>query len=281
MTATSIRALLQSAKTRLQPTSETPALDAEVLLTQVLEKPRSYLFAWPEKNLSAMQVQIFQELLERRCQGEPIAYISGRREFWSLELEVNGDTLIPRPETELLVELALERIPSIKPARVADLGTGSGAIALAIASERPQTQIMATDISAAALAIAHRNSQRHNITNVEFCQGDWGLALAGQSFDVIVSNPPYIAADSCYLHQGDVRFEPYQALVAEKQGLSALDTIIAQAVTLLKPQGWLLLEHGYDQGETINTLLRHKGYTEVNNFLDMNGLSRVSMGKKL
>ena len=271
---------LQNAQVRLAAVSTSPSLDAEVLLAEVLGKLRSYLYAWPEQPLAAEQVQRFAELLNRRLASEPVAYIIGRREFWSLELTVTPATLIPRPETELLVELALERIPPDGVIRLADLGTGSGAIALAIARERPRVQIIATDNSATALTVARLNARRLGIRNVEFRQGDWCAALEGEPFGLIVCNPPYVAMTDPHLQQGDLRFEPPAALVAGPDGLDAIRSITARAMGYLQPGGWLLLEHGYDQGEQVLTLLHARGFTEVVDYRDATGIDRVGRGRR-
>lgn len=264
---------------QLADVSDTPRLDAEVLLAAALDQSRSHLFAWPERLLKPEQSARFAAWLERRRVGEPVAYILGQREFWSLELAVTPNTLIPRPETELLVELALAQIPENRPITVADLGTGSGAIALALAVERPQARIIATDRSSAALTIARRNAQRLGISNVEFCTGDWCKALIKRNFDLIVSNPPYIAAtDPCW-QQGGLRFEPSSALLAGDDGLDALRLIILQTPECLKPGGWLLLEHGYDQGAAVLNLLRARGFVAVRDHCDAAGLSRACCGQ--
>lgn len=229
-----VAGLLKNAAARLQSVSESPALDAEILLAEVLGKPRSYLYAWPQQKLEDELLTTFETLLQRRIDGEPIAYITGHREFWSLDLIVGPATLIPRPETELLVELALQHIPLTRTAIVADLGTGSGAIALAMARERPNILVIASDISAAALAIARSNAQRLATDNIDFIQSSWCRALAADTFDVIVANPPYVGTTSPYLAQGDVRFEPLLALSAGSDGLSELRIIIEQAVIHLK-----------------------------------------------
>ncbi|MFO1371960.1 MAG: peptide chain release factor N(5)-glutamine methyltransferase [Candidatus Competibacteraceae bacterium] len=280
MSVATLRDLLHNAVRQLTTISDTPRLDAEVLLAAALDRPRSYLRAWPEQILEPEQAARFAVWLERRLAGEPVAYILGRREFWSLELEVGPDTLIPRPETELLVELALARSPAHQRLTVADLGTGSGAIALALALERPQMRVVATDRSPAALTVARRNAQRLGIANVEFREGDWCAPLAGESFDLIVSNPPYVAAVDPHWRQGELRFEPFSALVAGDDGLEALRLIIAQAPAHLKPDGWLLLEHGYDQGEAVPALLRERGFVEVSDHRDGAGLSRASCGRR-
>ena len=279
MSVATLRDLLHNAVQRLAEISDTPRLDAEVLLAAALTHPRSYLHAWPERTLESAQAARFAVWLQRRLSGEPIAYILGRREFWSLELEVTPDTLIPRPETELLVELALARLPAHQRLAVADLGTGSGAIALALALERPQTRIVAIDCSPAALAVARRNAQRLGIAHVEFREGDWYAPLASERFDLMVSNPPYVAAADPYWQRTELRFEPQAALVAGTDGLDTLRVIVAQAPAYLKPDGWLLLEHGYDQGEAVPALLRERGFIEVSDYRDVAGLSRASCGR--
>ena len=280
MNAITLRQLLVDAAGQLTEVSESPRLDAEVLLAAALGRPRSHLHAWPERMLEPEQADLFSAWLDRRRAGEPVAYLLGRREFWSLELEVTPDTLIPRPETELLVELALERLPANRPVKVADLGTGSGAIALALALERPLACIVATDQSPAALAVARRNAQRLNlITQVAFRQGDWCGPLAGERFELIVTNPPYVAATDCRWQAGELRFEPPAALISGADGLDALRRIIAAAPDSLQPGGWLLLEHGYDQGEAVPALLRKRGFVEINDDQDAAGLSRSSCGR--
>src|SRR6185312_15239860 len=221
----------------------------------------------------------FEALVARRAAGEPVAYLTGRRGFWTLELEVTPATLIPRPETELLVELALERLPRDMACRVADLGTGSGAIALAIASERPQAQVVATDASADALAVARRNAQRQGFGNVRFVQGDWLAPLAGERFALIVSNPPYIEAADPHLARGDLRYEPAAALASGADGLDDIRRIIADAPAHLEAGGWLLFEHGWNQGDAARALLREAGYAQVFTAQDLEARDRVSGGK--
>lgn len=278
MTPHCIAALLEAARIRLLAISDTPTLDAEVLLAYSLSKPRSHLRAWPERIPSIEQAHDFAELLGRRLKGHPVAHIVGRREFWSLDLQVTPATLIPRPETELLVELALARLPADQAPQVADLGTGSGAIALAIARERPRIRVVATDYSAEALEVAEQNARRLGITNVEFRQGDWWEPLGEERFALIVSNPPYLADTDIHLSQGDLRFEPHSALAAGQHGLDAIRTIIAQAGQHLKPGGWLLLEHGFDQGKSVPALLRDHGFGAIESHRDLAGLDRVSGG---
>ena len=275
----SLREVLAHASQQLTAISASPRLDAEILLAAALARPRSYLHTWPEVVPDSAVLTRFQAGLARRVTGEPLAYILGRREFWSLELVVTPDTLIPRPETELLVELALARLPTDQPVAVADLGTGSGAIALALAHERPLVRIVATDCSQAALAVARRNAERLGIGTVEFRLGDWCAALGTDRFQLIAANPPYIAADSPLPCDAALRFEPPLALVSGSDGLEALRAIIAQAPHHLVTGGWLLLEHGADQGAAVTTLLRQRGLMRVEDQPDGAGLSRVSLGQ--
>lgn len=271
-----IKELLAEATALLD--SDSPRLDAEVLLADVLQQPRSHLLAWPEKRLTAAQHAAFRQLLERRRNGEPVAYLTGEREFWSLPLEVTTDTLIPRPETETLVALALERIPADTPQLVVDLGTGSGAIALAIASERPRCTIIATERNPAALAVAEENARRLGITTVSFRSGHWCEPLGDLQADLIVSNPPYIAAADPHLSQGDVQHEPRSALAAGPDGMDDLTAIATCASRHLKPGGWLLMEHGFDQGESTRQLLEDQGFSQVLDYKDNASLARVISG---
>lgn len=274
----SIRSLLAQASRDLD--TESARLDAEVLLAACLGKPRSYLLTWPERGIEPRALECFERLLERRAHGEPVAHLTGEREFWSLALDVTPDTLIPRPETETLVELALEKLPPETPQRVADLGTGSGAIALAIASERPHCEIIATEISEQALAVARRNAQRLGLDNVRFSAGNWCAALPAGDFDIILSNPPYVVERDPHLSRGDVRFEPRQALVAGPEGMDALRLIASCAPGHLRPGGWLLVEHGYDQGAKVRQLLQAGGYDDVRTHNDSAGLERVTAGRR-
>lgn len=253
-------------------------LDAELLLLYVVQKPRSWLFTHVDDVLDMDVQTAYARLLDRRASGEPVAYIIGRRGFWSLDLEVTPATLIPRPETELLVELALQRLPDVVACSVADLGTGSGAIALAIARERPRTQVIGTDASADALAVAQRNAQHHAIDNVTFVHGDWLAPLAGQRFHLIVSNPPYIETADPHLEQGDLRFEPTSALASGHDGLDDIRRIVRDARTHLAAGGWLLFEHGWNQGGAVRALLHEAGYAEVFTARDLEQRDRVSGG---
>lgn len=272
-----VRDSLAAAAARLP--GEEARLEAEVLLLHLLQRPRAWLFAHAEDELDAALAESYEQLLQRRLAGEPVAYLTGEREFWSLPLQVSAATLIPRADTERLVELALERLPPGDAAVVADLGTGSGAIALAIARERPQALVVATDRSAAALAVAAGNARKLSIGNVEFVRGDWFDGLQGRVFDLIASNPPYIAARDPHLSQGDLRFEPVTALASGTDGLDDLRRIIADAAAHLHPGGWLLLEHGYDQGEAVRGLLTAVGFAEVATWRDLGGQERVSGGR--
>ncbi|WP_445144474.1 peptide chain release factor N(5)-glutamine methyltransferase [Dyella sp. Tek66A03] len=255
-------------------------LEAELLLVHVLDKPRSWLIGHADEALDASHATRYAALVERRRHGEPVAYITGRRGFWSLDLEVTPATLIPRPETELLVELALDKLPAKKPSRVADLGTGSGAIALAVARECPHALVVATDASTEALAVARRNAERLGIANVTFAQGDWLAALADQRFDLIVSNPPYIEAGDPHLAQGDLRFEPFSALASGRDGLDDIRRIVADARAHLEAGGWLMMEHGWHQGEAVRSVLLGAGYAEVFTAVDLEQRDRVSGGRK-
>lgn len=270
-----IESLLNSADL---PDSPTPRLDAELLLADALGKPRSYLRTWPERELDGEQLALFQSNLQRRRQGEPVAYILGHQGFWSLDLEVAPHTLIPRPDTELLVETALELLPAM-PLSVLDLGTGTGAIALALASERPAWQVTGVDRVADAVALAERNRLRLQLDNASFLHSHWFSALAGQRFALILSNPPYIRADDQHLAQGDVRFEPSSALVAGCDGLDDIRAIIQAAPAHLLPGGWLLLEHGFDQAEAVRALLAAGGFAEVHSRRDLAGHERISLGR--
>lgn len=261
------------------PASPTARLDVELLLAAALGKSRSYLHTWPEKIVSSEAALTFADYLQRRRAGEPVAYILGQQGFWKLDLEVAPHTLIPRPDTELLVEAALELLPAT-PATVLDLGTGSGAIALALASERPAWQVTAVDRVLEAVALAERNRQRLHLDNATVLTSHWFSALGGRTFDLIISNPPYIADNDPHLVAGDVRFEPASALVAGRDGLDDLRLIIQQAGTHLNAGGWLLLEHGYDQALAVRDLLLSQGFEGVHSRIDLGGHERISLGQR-
>lgn len=253
-------------------------IEAEALAREALQVERAYLAAHPELLLEERQLQRYRTLLERRLKGEPIAYIRGRREFYGLEFKVTPAVLIPRPETEILVDAALERIPRDEGLRVLELGTGSGAVAVAIARHRPRARVTATERSQAALAVARENAVRLAV-GVRFLQGDWYQPVAGERFDLIVANPPYVAQADPHLEQGDLRFEPKEALVAGEDGLKCLRSIIQNAPAYLGDGGWLVFEHGFDQAAVCCGLLAEGGFREIFSQRDLAGLVRVSGGR--
>ena len=273
----SVRELLAGAVSRIGHAEARG--DAERLLAHVLGRSRAWLFAWPEHRPARDDCARFQRLVDARADGEPVAYLVGRRAFWTLELDVTPAVLIPRPETELLLQLALARLPPERELAVADLGTGSGALALALASERPRTHVVATDASLPALAVARGNAERLGIANVTFAAGDWCAALGNQRFEVIVANPPYIATGDVHLGEGDLRFEPVSALASGRDGLDALRAIAACAPTHLLHGGWLLLEHGWDQAPQVRALLSASGLGGVRSVRDLAGHERVTLGQ--
>ncbi|WP_426428380.1 peptide chain release factor N(5)-glutamine methyltransferase [Pseudomonas palmensis] len=272
---TIIASLLRGAQL---PDSPTARLDIELLLAAAIGKSRSYLHTWPERIVSSEAAATFATYLQRRSEGEPVAYILGQQGFWKLDLEVAPHTLIPRPDTELLVEVALELLPAT-PLQVLDLGTGSGAIALALASERGGWQVTAVDRVPEAVALAELNRQRLQLDNAKVLASHWFDALQGQRFALIVSNPPYIAEQDPHLAAGDVRFEPSSALVAGSDGLDDLRQIITQAPQHLLPGGWLLLEHGYDQAAAVRELLARHGFEQIQSRTDLGGHERISLGR--
>jgi release factor glutamine methyltransferase len=253
--------------------------DARALLAHALERPPAWLFAHGDEAIDEAAQRRFEDLLARRLEGEPVAYLLGRRGFWAFDLMVSPQTLIPRPETELLVELALQRAPPGAGLRMADLGTGSGAIALALAHERRQAQVVAVDVSEGALEVARANARALRLGNVEFRQGDWLAPLAGERFDLIASNPPYIADADPHLHEGDLRYEPARALSSGPDGLEAIGTIVRDSPAHLHPGGWLLLEHGWQQGESVRWLLKTAGFDTVHTHRDLEHRDRVTLGR--
>jgi len=256
---------------------ESSRLDVELLLCYVLEKSRSWIYSWPEVMLTECQKIKFNELFSRRCGGEPVAYIIGEREFWSLSLQVNPSTLIPRPDTELLIELALSMLPE-SDVRVLDLGTGTGAIALALASEKALWHLTGVDISADAILLAQTNADTLSLP-VRFLTSDWFTAIKDSLFNLIVSNPPYIASNDAHLAEGDVRFEPKAALVSGEEGLEDLRKIIQQSPDYLKDQGWLMLEHGWKQAPHVRRLMSARGFLSVSSHRDLSRHERVTIGK--
>lgn len=287
MTAFSIDQWLQQAREQLvagagdEHAASSAALDARLILAHVLQQSYTYLYTWGDQLLTADQLQQADGLLQQRLQGQPLAYIVGEREFWSLPLQVSPATLIPRADTETLIEWVLDLAAEQQiPARgsALDLGTGTGAIALAIATEFPDWQVTGADFQPEAVALASTNKQRLGLNNAHMIRSDWYQAFADETFDLIVSNPPYIDGDDPHLHQGDVRFEPTSALVAEDAGMADLAHIIAQAPAHLNAGGWLLLEHGYQQADAVCELLTQRGFTQVDNRNDLGGNPRISGG---
>lgn len=268
---------LREAIAQLQ-NSESPRRDAEILLETVTGKGRTFILAFGETQLTAAQLEQLNALVARRKRGEPVAHLTGVREFWSLPLFVSPATLIPRPDTECLVEQALARLPA-SACRIVDLGTGTGAIALALASERPDCDVTAVDRMPDAVALAIRNTQHLGINNVRVLQSDWFSALQGQRFDMIVSNPPYIDEQDPHLAQGDVRFEPLTALVAGASGLADIVHIIEQSKHMLTPGGYLLLEHGWQQGQAVRDAFTRSGYQAVETCRDYGGNERITLGR--
>jgi len=256
--------------------ADTARLDAEILMGMVLRRPRSYLHAHPERHLDPLEAAEFEMLVRRRFSGEPIAYITGVREFWSMPLRVNRHVLIPRPETELLVEKALIRTPDEDGIRVLDLGTGSGAVALAIARERPRAEVIGVDNSPEALRIARLNAQVLRIGNVQFLESNWFDAVRGQKFNTVVSNPPYVINRDEYLMAGDLRFEPQDALAGGDDGLECIRAIIDRAHNYIVRQGWMLLEHGADQQRPVHRLLEAQRYYDIHCYQDLAGNDRVT-----
>lgn len=279
----SIGELLNSLAQQFSAVSDSARVDAEVLLSFVAQKNRTWLYTWPERELTASQTRQLQALIKRRLQGEPVAYLTGEREFWSLTLQVSPDTLIPRPDTELLVEIALELFSerSHENLNIIDLGTGTGAIALAIACEQPNWRVVGLDRIPAAVELAQRNKTQLQIPNATFLESDWFSALDKQRFDLIVSNPPYIEQQDPHLEQGDVCFEPRSALVAKDDGLLDIKNIIAQAPDFLVNQGWMLFEHGYQQADAVRNLLSERGFIAVQTRCDLAGQERATLGQWL
>jgi len=275
-----IKQALASAVKQLDNISDSAHADAEILLGFILECDRSFFHTWPELTLEDAQALKFEELLQRRLNGEPIAHITGKRSFWDFDLKVTADTLIPRPETELLVELALEKIPSEQTSKILDLGTGTGAIALALAHERPSCKVIAIEQSQAAFEVAQHNQALLNLNNLQILSGNWFSTVNNQLFDLIVSNPPYIASNDPHLKQGDVRFEPETALISGEDGLNDIRHIVNQSQGYLTEKGWLMLEHGYDQASPVRQFMEQRNYKNVQQFKDIGYQFRVTIGQK-
>lgn len=274
--SSTISAWIKNSTQALSVTSESARLDAEVLLAWVFNKDRAYLFTWPERLLSSEQETQLSDLLARRLNGEPIAYIVGEKEFWSLPFYTNASTLIPRPDTEILVEHVLARLPA-SPQNILDLGTGTGAIAIAIANERPDCQVDAVDRVIEAVALAKKNCLRNRIKNVSAFQSDW-FSNIEKSYDVIISNPPYIDASDEHLNQGDVAFEPHSALVADDEGLADIHHIVYGAKSYLSADGLVVIEHGYQQKGGVQSIFKAAGYSNVVTEKDYGGNDRVTFG---
>ncbi len=273
-----INSVLKNAVDTLASVSDSALLDAEILLCQALNKHRSHLRAWPDRIVEAKELAEFNALLEQRKQGTPIAYITGYREFWSRDFLVTPDVLIPRPDTELLIELSLELLPTDSRSKIIDLGTGSGIIAITLAAERPNVRINAVDISLAALTIAQINARKHQINNILFYQSDWFTNVPDTRFNLIISNPPYIAEHDRHLQQGDLRFEPHSALCSGDSGLKDINIIAATARNYLELGGHLLIEHGYDQQEQVQAVFRAFNYANIETCNDLSGQPRVTYG---
>jgi release factor glutamine methyltransferase len=272
----SIQTLLDNATKLLVKNSDSPRLDAEVLLAFVLEKNRSYLRAWNDKTLDIETILKFETLISEREKGMPIAYLTGIREFWSRDFVISSDVLIPRPDTEILIEQCLVKISVDVPFTILDLGTGSGVIAVTLAAERPNANVFAVDANLVALEIAKKNGQKHNCQNIEFILSDWFSNVPKIEFDLIVSNPPYIPFDDEHLTQGDVQFEPKSALIAAENGLSDIKKIAFNAKNYLKQNGQLWFEHGYNQAESVQEILKNLAYSDIQTFADLAGQDRVT-----
>lgn len=267
---------LDDGRALLTEVSDSPRLDAEILMGLVMRKPRSFLHAWPDRYLTEQEARTYEALVRRRFAGEPVAYISGVREFWSMPLRVTPDVLIPRPETELLVEKTLARIPEGEDIRVLDLGTGSGAIALAIAKERPDVRVTGVDISTAAVRIAKLNATIFKLPNVGFLESNWFDAVRGQKFNVVVSNPPYVADCNDDTLAKELRFEPTLALAAGPDGLDSIRAIIDRAHNYIVRQGWMLIEHGAEQARGVRRLLEAQRYYDISCHKDLAGHDRLT-----
>ena len=276
--AEAIRQAGRSIQNQLALDSTEANLEANLLCQHLLNVNRAWLISHANDAFEASQQVAFEELIQRRLRGEPIAYILGSREFYGLVLKTTPATLIPRPDTETLVEAALAKIPQNASLSILDLGTGTGAVALAIASQRPETKMNAVDASLEALKVATENAQYLKLTNVRMLESNWFSALEGEMFDVIVSNPPYIAQDDEHLKQGDLRFEPISALASGVDGLDDLRKIVQDAPDYLNNNGWLMLEHGYDQADAVATLLKARGFSQVDHAIDIAGIRRVTFG---
>jgi release factor glutamine methyltransferase len=276
-----IQKALQQAGKELADSSPSAILDAQVLLTHVLRCNTAHLAAWPEKTLSEDQLADFQKLVNRRQQGVPVAHLTGSREFWSLDFSVDDSTLIPRPETETLVEYLLDNFGNRENLKLLDMGTGTGAIAISIATEKPGWAIVASDISEQALELARQNCRQHDTNNVTLIHSDWFQNIDAENFDIIISNPPYIASDDPHLSQGDVRFEPHSALSSGVTGMDDIEHICCQAKKYLRQNGWLIVEHGYNQKQLVAECFAKNGFSAIEQKQDLSGHTRMTAGKML
>ena len=274
-----IQQVLQQASQRLAESSPSAALDAQVLLTYVLQCNTAHLAAWPEKRLTDKQIEEYNLLIEQRQQGLPVAHLTGQREFWSLSFSVNNTTLIPRPETETLVDFILTNFGDRENLKLLDMGTGTGAIAIAIANEKPDWKIFASDNSEQALKLAIQNSSDHQTSNITFIHSDWFSDIPRNDFDIIVSNPPYIATDDPHLQQGDVRFEPDSALTSGISGMNDIKHLCLQAKNYLANNGYLVIEHGYNQKQQVSDCFAENGFTEIEHKQDLSGHTRMTAGR--
>lgn len=271
-----IQQALQQANQDLSKSSPSAMLDAQVLLSFVLRCNSAHLAAWPEKELSEEQQSHYLQLIQKRQQGSPVAHLTGQREFWSLNFSVNDSTLIPRPETETLIEYILAEFNHRETLKLLDMGTGTGAIAIAIAKEKPGWEIVASDVSAEALKLARQNSEQHQTANITFIQSDWFENISADDFDIIVSNPPYIASDDPHLQQGDVRFEPLSALTSGPEGMDDIEQLCSHAADYLNNNGWLIIEHGYNQAQQVADCFAKNGFTMIGQQQDLSGHTRMT-----
>ncbi|MFV9615623.1 MAG: peptide chain release factor N(5)-glutamine methyltransferase [Gammaproteobacteria bacterium] len=275
-----IQQALQQASQDLTESSPTARLDAQVLLTHVLQCNTAHLAAWPEKVLNEEQTSQYLQLIQQRKKGVPVAYLTGSREFWSLNFAVNNSTLIPRPETETLIEYILDKFSDREKIKLLDMGTGTGAIAITIATEKPGWEIVASERVAEALKLARGNSNSHQTNNISFIQSNWFNNIKDNDFDIIVSNPPYIAKDDPHLQAGDVRFEPQSALSAGTAGMDDIEHLCLHAKNHLKNNAWLIIEHGYNQSQLVTECFAKNGFTQIEQKQDLSGHIRMTAGKK-
>lgn len=271
-----IQQAIQLASQNLSETSPSALLDAQVLLSLVLQCNSAHLAAWPEKEISEEQESLYQQLIRQRLQGLPVAHLTGQREFWSLDFAVNDSTLIPRPETETLIEYILTGFSHREDIKLLDMGTGTGAIAISIAKEKPAWTITACDVSEEAIKLARQNSAHHQTGNISFIQSDWFKNITATDFDIIVSNPPYIASDDPHLRQGDVRFEPLSALTSGPEGMDDIEYLCSHAAEHLNIDGWLIIEHGYNQAQQVSDCFAKNGFREIEQQRDLSGHTRMT-----